>query len=68
MRDSSSNTTKTPPGSTVAAFTVRPTITFVSFWFLAILYCPVPPAGEYPQFQGFQLRHELALLGFSIEA
>ena len=29
--------------------TVRPAITFVSFWFLGIVYCPVPPAGEYPR-------------------
>jgi hypothetical protein len=29
MRDSSSNKTKTPPGSTVATFTVRPAITFL---------------------------------------
>ena len=24
-------------------------MTFVSFWFLGIIYCPVPPAGEYPR-------------------
>src|SRR5262249_5537513 len=29
--------------------TVRPAITFVSFWFLRIVYWPVPPAGEYPR-------------------
>ena len=31
--------------------TVRPAMTFVSCWFLGIIYWPVPPAGEYPRFQ-----------------
>jgi hypothetical protein len=43
MVDSSSNRTKTPPGSVDAALIVRPAITLVSFWFLGIVYWPVPP-------------------------
>ena len=45
----SSNRTKTLSGSVVTTLIVRPAITFVSFWFLRIIYWPVPPAGEYPR-------------------
>jgi hypothetical protein len=49
MLDRSSNRTKTFSGSVVTAWIVRPAITFVSFWFLGMIYRHVPPAGEYPR-------------------
>ena len=67
MRYSSSKRTKTAPGSTVAAFTVRPAITFVSFWFLGINLLACSTGRRISALPGFQLRHEFALLGFSVK-
>ena len=59
-----------PPGAGVTALTVRPAITFVSFWFLgtSLFYWPVPRAGVNPRPKRVQFRHELSLSSLTIVA
>ena len=68
MFDWSSNRTKTLPGSVVTALIVRPAITFVSLWFLCIILSACSTCRGISAGHRIQLRHELALLGFSVKA